>query len=293
MFAFRNMIRIARPVRLLLILILYSLGAGIAHYLGRPTNWGSLLLGFLVAVSLGASSEWLVAVFRLPLLPLEKDETPRQRIATRTTLLQLAFGFLTVAAACIVAMMLLKDLSVSAAFVFITMALLYLFYAVPPVRLSASGYGELVEAILIGSLVPVWAFLLQYGAFHRMLTFVTFPLTLLTLAYLLAEDFPAFGMDQKYGNRTLLVRLSWQYAVPVHHMVVSAAYFLLALSPLLGFPWRLDWPVFFSLPFAILQIFWLQRIAAGGRTLWKFFVPLTLATAALAAYLLSFAFWMG
>jgi 1,4-dihydroxy-2-naphthoate octaprenyltransferase len=150
----------------------------------------------------------------------------------------------------------------------------------------------LLLAIYLGTLLPILAFLLQFGEFHRLLTFATFPLTLLALAYLLVWNFPTFAADQKFGRHTLLTRLTWQRAIPIHHFLVLAAYLLFAAAPFLGFPWGLVWPVFLVLPFAIIQIFWLQRIAAGGRTLWNFLTALAAATFGLTAYLLAFTFWI-
>ena len=65
-------------------------------------------------------------------------------------------------------------------------------YAVPPVRLVYSGYGELVLAILFANLFPALAFLLQTGELHRLLAMLTFPLTLLYLAALLALSLRAY-----------------------------------------------------------------------------------------------------
>jgi 1,4-dihydroxy-2-naphthoate octaprenyltransferase len=159
-------------------------------------------------------------------------------------------------------------------------------------RLAEAGYGELAMAIALGTLFPALAFLLQYGEFHRLLTFATFPLTLLALAYLLVDDFPAFATDLKYGRHTLLTRLTWQNAIPIHHLLILVSFLFFATAPILGFPWGLVWPVFLSLPFAVIQIIWLQRIALGGRTLWKFLTTLAIATFGLTAYLLAFTFWI-
>jgi hypothetical protein len=65
-----------------------------------------------------------------------------------------------------------------------------------------------------------------------------------------------------------------------------------ALVPLLGFPWGLVWPVFLVLPFASIQIIWIQRIARGGRALWKFIVPLAATVFGLTAYLLALTLWI-
>jgi 1,4-dihydroxy-2-naphthoate octaprenyltransferase len=144
----------------------------------------------------------------------------------------------------------------------------------------------------LGTLFPALAFLIQFDEFHRLLTFATFPLTLLALAYLLVNDFPTFASDQKYGRNTLLTRLTWQRAIPIHHLLVLLSFLFFAITPLLGFPWGLVWPVFLALPFAVIQIAWLQNIARGGRALWKLLVPLATAVFGLTVYLLALTFWI-
>ncbi len=159
-------------------------------------------------------------------------------------------------------------------------------------RLSEAGYGELIQAVAFGTLFPALAFFIQYGDFHRLLTFATFPLTLLAMAYLLVNDFPGYATDLKFGRHSLLTRLTWQRAIPIHHLLVLISFLLFAISPLLGFPWGLVWPVFLVLPFAVIQIAWLQQIARGGRARWRFLIPLSGAVFGLMVYLLALTFWI-
>jgi O-antigen/teichoic acid export membrane protein len=74
--------------------------------------------------------------------------------------------------------------------------------------------------------------------------------------------------------------------------MVLVSFILFAGAPLLGYPWSLVWPVFLAFPFAIIQIYWLQRIANGGRTLWNFLTSLSAATFGLTAYLLALTYWI-
>ncbi len=104
-----------------------------------------------------------------------------------------------------------------------------------PLRLSEAGYGELIQAVTLGTLFPALAFLMQFGTFHRLLTFSTFPVTLLALAYLLVNDFPSFAADQKFGRYSLLTRLTWQLAIPIHHMLVLVSFLFLRSHHYLDF----------------------------------------------------------
>ena len=292
MLNFRMFIKLARPLQLLLAALTYSLGAGISRYLGHPVQAAAFGLGLLAILAIEAASFWLVEYFHLPLTPLAKDETPRHRDVLRTSLFQSAAALLTVAGAIIVTLLLARLLPLLAGIMMGLIVLFFVAYAVPPMRLAEAGYGELAMAIALGTFFPALAFLLQYGEFHRLLTFTTFPLTLLALAYLLVDDFPTFATDLKYGRHTLLTRLTWQHAIPVHHLLILISFLFFATAPIMGFPWGLVWPVFLVLPFAVVQIIWLQRIAAGGRTLWRFITTVAIATFGLTAYLMAFTFWI-
>lgn len=292
MINFRTVVRLARPLQGLLATITYCLGAGIARYLGHPIHAAAFGLGLLAILSVETAAFWLVEYFRLPLFPLAKEETPRQREILRAGLFQGATALLTVTGAIVVTLLLTHLLPLSAGILVALIVIFFIAYAVPPLRLSDAGYGELVLALALGTFFPALSFLIQYPDFHRLLTFATFPLTLLALADLLVGDFPTYATDLKYGRNTLLTRLTWQRAIPIHHFLVLLAFMFFATTPFLGFPWGLVWPVFLALPFASIQVIWLQRIAKGGQALWNFTTTLAIATFGLTAYLLAFTFWI-
>jgi 1,4-dihydroxy-2-naphthoate octaprenyltransferase len=166
------------------------------------------------------------------------------------------------------------------------------FYAVPPIRLESSGYGELTTSILVANLVPAFALLLLTGGdLHRLLAMSTFPLTILHLAMLLALELPDYATDIKYEKNTLLVRIGWEVGMRLHNLLILVAYLVLGLAVLLGLPPAIALPAFLSLPLGILQIFQMNRIAAGAKPNWT---TLTLAAVTLfsaTAYLLAFSFW--
>jgi 1,4-dihydroxy-2-naphthoate polyprenyltransferase len=288
----RSLVKIARPLLLILAALTYSLGDAIAHYLGHAISAATFLLGLVLIVAIQAASAWLVEYFRLALVPLAPDETFLDRNRQRGGMLQAAYAGLTLGGAILISMFATHLINLPSAGLLVTILLFLMLSSLPPFQLEEKGFGEIILAIYLGTLLPAFSFLLQYGDFHRLLTFSTFPLTLLALAYLLIEDFPSYATDQKLGRQTLLTRLTWQRAIPIHHFLLLAAFLLFAISPFAGFPWGLVWPVFVVLPFAAFQIIWLQRISQGGRTLWSFMTMLAAATFALTAYLLAFTFWI-
>ncbi len=287
-----KIVKLSNPIQLFLSALTYTLGAGIAHYLGKSIHTASFLLGLIAILSLIGAAPLLSEYFRLPIVPLEKGELSLTREKYRIMLLQVSYAALAFSSVVILTMVLTQILDLSAGIIYILAFLFLMAYSLPPVRVSETGYGELVMAVTLGTLVPALAFLLQYGQVHRLLSFVTFPLTLLTVAYLLIYNFPTFATDQKLSRHTLLTRLTWQRAIPIHHLLIFAAFLLFAAAPILEIPWVLVWPVFLGLPFAAIQIIWLQLIANGGRTLWSFLTTLASATVGLTAYLLALTFWI-
>jgi len=52
MLNYRTLLKLSRPIQLLLAALTYSLGAGIAHYLGHPVHFAAFGLGLLAIWSL-------------------------------------------------------------------------------------------------------------------------------------------------------------------------------------------------------------------------------------------------
>jgi 1,4-dihydroxy-2-naphthoate octaprenyltransferase len=167
-----------------------------------------------------------------------------------------------------------------------------LLYAIPPFRLINRGFGEPVLAILLAYLIPSIGFLLQTVSYHRFLAILVFPLTALALATFIAFDFPSYARDRKYARGTLLVRIGWERAVPVHNILIVLAYLLLLFAPLFGISLALIWPGLLTAPFAIFQIFTLRQITLGGKPVWNMLTVTAIAIFALTAYFLTLTFWL-
>jgi 1,4-dihydroxy-2-naphthoate octaprenyltransferase len=288
----RSLLRFSQPLRLLIAATTYILGTGIGRYLGVQLDGGVFWLGLIWVVIILVAASWLTEYFRPANEPLGEAETPVERLRLRTLLLQVSAAALTLVAACTVVMLRLRLVTPSSGFFLILFFLLLMAYSVPPLRLVNSGFGELALAVLLADLIPGLAFLLQADEFHRLLPLATFPLTLLAVAYLLALDFPSFASDQKYGRRTLLIRLTWPHAVLLHHALLLAAYALFVAAPFFGFPWSLLWPAFLTLPLAAYQVFMLRNITNGVKPLWALLSANAVAIFGLTAYLLALTFWL-
>jgi len=238
MINFRSFMRIARPPFLILAALADALGAGISRYLGKHLDLLVFGLDLLITLALQTTAFLLVEQFRLPLSPLAAGETRGAREQYRIFLLQSAGGALALSAAAVVSLIYLHLLIPPVVLLLVLIFLMPVVYAVPPLQLERTGFGEFVLAIYLATLLPIFSFLLQAREYHRLLAMTTFPLTLLALAFLLALNFPTFAGDQRTSRQTLLTRLSWQRAIPIHHFLVLAAFLFFASDPYFGFPWR-------------------------------------------------------
>lgn len=285
------LLRLSRPLFLAGGALMYALGAGIADYLGAALDWRAYLLGQTWVVVLQLGGSYLNAYYDLASEPLNaKNRIQEGAELNRPMLLAAAAACLTGAASLSVVILRLLQPGPAA---FLILAVLFLgaaLYSLPPVRLESSGYGELTVTILVVTLLPALAFVLQRGELHRLLAMSTFPLAAVYLAMMLALELPEFRIEHG-GRRNLLARLGWEEGVRLHNLLVVAAFLLMALAVSFGLPLPIALPFFFLLPVGIAQIWQMRRIAAGAPPNWKALTVGAKALFAAAAYLLAYAFW--
>lgn len=284
--------RLLRPLQLLFLALTYTLGVAIADYLGIGISVTTLLLGLAGLALVHVSMNLLVEVFRPSNEPIIPGQPRAERVYLRDRLLVIAIGLLAIAAALAFILYLSDRLTVPVLILLGLSLFILLAYAVPPLHLARRGFGELLLAAHIGYVAPMLGFVLQSGDFHRLLPILALPVTSLALAYFLILDFPSFADDLRYERLTLLTRLGWQRAVPLHHGLILLAFTALASAPLLGVTFALIWPTFLALPFGLLEIFILRNIALGSRPLWRPLTALAAALFALTVYTLTFSFFL-
>ncbi len=290
-------IRLSRPLFLLGAVLLYALGVGIARYLGSPVNWTAYFMGQFWALFLQLAANYLNEYYDSSQDVINPNRTPFSggsgvvgKLSPQTVLLSAA-ACLVAGASITVLMMRTLDLSSGLLFVMILAFLGAVFYSMPPVRLVASGFGELTTSILVANLLPAFAFMLQRGELHRLVAMTTFPLTALHLAMMLAFELPDYASDLKQNKRTLMVRLGWQNGMALHNALILFAFLLLSLSLVFGLPLMIAVPAFIPLPLGLLQIWQMRRIALGGKPNWNALTLTAVALFATTAYLLTLAYW--
>ncbi|MCQ3937343.1 MAG: hypothetical protein DPW18_09880 [Chloroflexi bacterium] len=286
------MIKLSRPLHLLLAALTYLLGASIPAYLGKPFQPMVFALGLAGVLLAQAGMAFLREVFRPHNEPLIAGETPRQKEILRSNLLYISVGMIATTAVIAFIIHFNFTLTLPSFLFLLSSIILILAYSIPPFRLVNRGFGELILALHIAYVIPSIGFLLQAGENSRLLTTLLIPLTVLALAYFLIVNFTTFPDDQKYERGTLLRRLTWERAVPLHHILVAFAYLAFALIPLFGFSINLVAPAFLTLPFAVFQILQLRAIASGGKPNWKLLTSTALAVFGLTTYFLTLTFWL-
>ena len=288
---FRNLLRLTRPLHLLLAALTYFLGASIANYLGKPFRPDAFWLGLIAVFLAQASMNLLAEVFRPNNEAVIEGETRKQRLALRNNALYISIASLTANA--VIAFILHNNnhLSVAAFFFLLLSLIVILAYAIPPFRFINRGFGEFLLAAHLAYIFPSIAYILQSDEAHRFLL-ITIPLTFLAFAYFIVMDFPSFASDSKYNRSTLLTRLGYERVVPLHHLFVSLAYFLFLAVPAFGLSLSLFWPAFLTLPFALFQIFQLRSLSLGAPVHWTLLTVTALSVFGLTAYFLSLTFWL-
>jgi 1,4-dihydroxy-2-naphthoate polyprenyltransferase len=293
------MIKMARPHFLVGGLLLFALGVGIARYLGTPIDWGVYISGQVWITLMQLSTHFLNEYFNAPADIANKNRTPFSGGSGALgpgklpRSLALWAGAVSLAGVATTTVLLIQQGALFPTAVLV-MALIFFgafFYAVPPVRLEASGYGELTTSILVASLVPAFGLLLQFGDLHRLLMMATLPLTFLHLAMLLAFELPDYANDLKFEKRTMMVRLGWERGMLMHNAAVMAAYLFLGVALMFNMPLTVAGPVLLTLPLGALQIWNMNRIAGGGKPNWTMLTLMALLAFALPAYLFAYSFW--
>lgn len=280
------MLKLSRPLHHLLAGLTYLLGTSIAVYLGKPFVTAAFWLGLIGVLCAQLSMNLLAEAFRPHNEPLVKDETPAQKETLRNNLLYLSYASLSASLLTAFILYLNQHLAVPTFYFFLLSLILVLNYALPPFRLLNRGFGEFALAAHIAYVIPSLGFLLQVQETHRLVFMMTIALTALALAYFLVLNFPSFSEDQKYFRSTLLRRLGWEVAVPLHHSLIIFAYACFAAAPLFGFPFSLIWRAFITLPFAVFQIFQLRAIALGLKPNWPLLTFNAFAVFGLTIYFL-------
>lgn len=262
MLAFLAFIRLGRPLFLGGGFIVYALGAGLAAYAGHPIDWHLYWLGQACVTAFQLMTHYANDYFdyeadRANLTPtrwsggsrvLANGELPRG-VALVAALVLCALGIAASVA-------LGRATSGTIALLVTAMGALAWAYSAPPLRLCATGLGELDTAIVVTGLVPLLGFAVQAPdlAGLRLVALALVSPFLLQVAMLLAIEFPDATGDALTGKRTLVVRLGAARAARLYVAITCAAYLWLPVAVALGLPARIALCGAIPLPLAIWRM---------------------------------------
>lgn len=255
-------IRLGRPVFLGGGFLLFGLGAAIAAWRGHPIDGGRYALGQLVVTALQLMTHYANDYFDRD---CDRANTTPTRWSGGSRVL--ANGELAPRVALIAASV-LAVIGVAAAIPLArttgtwtlptVLAILVLAweYSAPPLRLCATGIGELDTALVVTGLVPWLGFYVQAPDLRgvSVLGLAIVPVALLQIAMLLAIEFPDATSDAATGKRTLVVRLGAARAAWLYVAVTVAAFVWLPCAALLGLPWQVAIAAAIPVPFATWRV---------------------------------------
>jgi 1,4-dihydroxy-2-naphthoate polyprenyltransferase len=255
-------IRLGRPAFLGGGFLLYGLGAAVAALAGHPVDGARYALGQAAVTAFQLMTHYANDYFdydadRANATPtrwsggsrvLPNAELPRHvALIAALVLAAIGLGF---------AALVVREAGGWTLPALIAIAVLAWEYSAPPLRLCATGLGELDTAVVVTGLVPFLGFVLQAPdlAGLDLLGLAIVPPALLQLAMLLAIEFPDAAGDAATGKRTLVVRLGADRAARLYGAVTALAYLWLPVAVALGLPSRVAWCAALPAPLAAWRI---------------------------------------
>lgn len=275
----------------------YTLGIGIAHHLGARLDWTNLILGLLAVTFLLEMRNFLSAYFDYPDTPsstLHRDDSLYSALkeVKRQALMQIALTVLTAVATITVILIFRHAFSAAGILLLGTAFMLCFFSASPPLRLEKSGYGELIEALVISALIPGIALTLQGKDLNYLFVMLSLPLTLIHLAMKIALSFEGYGHEIMRDSRSLVKQIGWQRAMIFHNILLIVAFVFIGIFGLLGLSWSFVWPMLLGLPVAVYEVFLILQIADGAKPRWRLLRLVAGGLYLLMTYLILITLWI-
>ncbi|MCJ7514176.1 MAG: UbiA family prenyltransferase [Anaerolineales bacterium] len=268
--------RLSRPAYLLAGAGLYACGLAIADYLGLPIDPGAAWVGLTAILLLQLTTHYLVALddwqYLPPPAPAGADPSlldPPGPAFSHTTPLSAAITCGGLFAVLTTAQLITSQPPLLSWILLLLLLLAGFWFAVPPLRLRYSGYGELLASFALALLVPSYAFSLQTGETHRLVLVSTAPLVALHFAMLIAQQLEDYSAASAQKRRVLMVRIGWQAAMRAHDLALAAAGVLFAIAFLQTVPLRLPAGALLLLPLAVVQAWQMHRIRQGLPPAWR------------------------
>ena len=273
---------------ILLTLLFFSLGGSLAHYFGEEVRLVEFIAGLFWGVSTLITANGLIIVKNNEFEFFKDKANNKLEEKDRFRFLILVLFFVGLVFLTIMVIGKTQKL-----FLWMLILLSYALLIIIPTLLNN---GKLIMPTLIvifqGSLVPAIAYNLFASGFHRSLTLMVFPLTMILLAVNISLEFSSYARDEIINRKTIIRMIGWKRGIFLHHFLLILSITLLIMNIGQGLPSKLFIPTLLTCPLIILDIYWLQRIKAGFRPIWPFFNALSISIVCVIVYLFAYTLWI-
>lgn len=301
-----------RPFHLLTSVFLFTLGAGIADYLGWEISPGVYLLGQLWLVSLQLGFFLFGDYMQIPLISSlfehlkalrevstevedeeekeEENESCREESDSQIQL-WLAVLFLLLVAGLTTLMGYQQMLSPISITIMSMLFVGYAIYVIPDLVRRFWMFREAAFSLLLVVLPVGLGYTLQTGDYHRLLSLSTFPLYPLHLAFLLILQLISYRDDLASKRKTLFTAVGWVRGVALHNYLIITGFLILGVSLFFDFPLAFVLPSLTALFPGSYLVWYLNRLAKGAPERRALMLTLSLITFFVPVYYLLFSFW--
>lgn len=270
-------------------MLLYSLGLGVAKYLGSNLGWDRIWIGmfWVFCLQLGGIFLWR----HTSVLPQIQDNgRPRASSFSRDFILALT-SFASLAS---LTVWMIANRHYSLEILGVTLlGILGTLVSSKSLRIAdIDRFREIILCFLMAVLVPWFAFLLQMEEMHRLLPIVTLPILALRMAMVLSYQLSTYANDLNARKQTLMLRIGWQNGMTLHHWLILFAFVLIAFANVIGIPHSIGLPPITAFILGLGQIWNMRRIAQGVKPNWRGLVWGGAALYGIVIYLYAYSFWI-
>ncbi|MCX8062168.1 MAG: hypothetical protein N3D16_06265 [Anaerolineales bacterium] len=269
--------------------LLFSLGVGVAKYLGSTVIGEQIGIGYLwvFCLQLGGVFLWRHATGTMKV-----KDNGRLRVSPYSTDFILAIAAFA-SSASLTVLMIAGRLYTLGMLGVTLLAILGTLIGAKTLRIAETDrFREIILSFVVAVLIPWFAFLLQTGELHRFLPLVTLPLWALRMAMVLSYQLSTYASDLNAKNQTLMLRIGWQNGMALHNALILFAFFLIALGNVIGIPLSIGLPPLAALILGLGQIWNMRRIAQGVKPNWRGLIWGGVALYGLVIYLYAYSFWI-
>lgn len=275
---------------LLMITISFSIGTGLVDYLGRGISQQQFWLGLIIANLFYVSSELIGCFFSPNFINSRVKDSESLRF--RNNIFILFIISLTIVG--LFTFILYQGFISNILFIiFWSSFLMFLvFYSIPPFNVKNRGFGDILLAILVVAITPMFAYVLQLKDIHTTLFLISFPVFFLLMSYFLAQLLEKYATDLKNNKSTLMTKFGWKTGMKLHNFFLLITFVLYGLAAIMGLPTRLVLPALFAFPIACIQFWEMWRIGEGYKPRWKLLKISSMGSISVLAYFLLFNLWL-